>query len=78
MQDLNCPTDNQSRLCPVCQQSDEVVDIIYGIPEVESIQLVEEGKIRLGGCTISKVNPVLYCKRDDHEFHYNIIKQNDC
>ena len=63
--------------CPKCNNNDEVVRILYGMPTEFARQEAKAGKIHLGGCCVDifiEANgiqvgpPKWYCKRHDLEF----------
>jgi len=58
------------RLCPVCK-SKRIASILYGYPAFteELIKKMDEGKITLGGCCVSPVNPTWQCADCGAEFH---------
>jgi hypothetical protein len=41
---------------------------MYGYPAGDVNQLIEEGKIVLGGCTISNISPEYHCNNCGHEW----------
>lgn len=55
------------RKCPKCGSS-KVIKILYGMPTYESFQLAEEGKIKLGGCCITGLDPEYFCKDCENEW----------
>ncbi len=62
--------------CPRCK-SEDVVEIIYGMPTEELLKEIEKkGNYWLGGCCISPDNPDYHCKNCDYEWenseHENI------
>jgi hypothetical protein len=54
--------------CPICQQSDNVVPILYGLVELgeDGIAAVERAEFVLGGCCLRRENR--FCKRCKHRF----------
>ena len=60
--------DKNDKTCPICNKSDKVIPIIYGLPSPELVKDAEKGKVWLGGCQISFCMPHWYCKRDKKEF----------
>lgn len=52
--------------CPYCNQTDEVIPILYGFPTHAAFLKADRGEVYLGGCEISPY--AFYCKRDDREF----------
>lgn len=51
--------------CPFC--GGKTVNIVYGEPDEETMQLAEEEKVVLGGCCITEEDPAwacLSCKAD--------------
>ena len=57
-----------SKKCPTCGKTDEVVRIMYGLPTAEGWEEAKAGKYHLGGCCVSDDSPKWYCKRCDKEF----------
>lgn len=59
--------------CPKC--GNEIVDIIYGLPDSETIEKVEKKKAKLGGCEIvlDMEQPVYYCYQCDEEYFEDLI-----
>lgn len=55
------------RKCPSCQ-SEDVVRIIYGLPNEEAIREAMEGLIALGGCLVDDDNPKWKCKACEQEW----------
>lgn len=51
--------------CPACGSRD-VAEILYGEPTREAIELVEEGKIVLGGCVHRDES--WHCHACEHEW----------
>lgn len=52
--------ENQSKvICPKCQTNEFSIPVIYGKPGKEMIRLAEEGKVKLMGCCLSTIMPVL-------------------
>jgi hypothetical protein len=49
-------------LCPFCDYDDQVVPIVYGLPEPELIEQSQRGEIALGGCSIGPDLHNWYCK----------------
>ena len=58
----------ETKKCPVCKSSKDVIPIVYGKPGTELIQKAERGECRLGGCVIDKDSPRNYCKKDSIPF----------
>jgi hypothetical protein len=54
--------------CPICNKSDQVIPVIYGLPTEKLFKLAKEGVYALGGCVLRESNPTWYCKRD--KFHF--------
>ena len=54
--------------CPNCSSAEFVVPIRYGMPGVEMMQKHHEGKIKLGGCSITEDAPKWYCKECERDF----------
>ena len=53
--------------CPRCG-SLSVIKIIYGMPTHDAFLMAEEGKIKLGGCCITDLDPEYYCKDCENEW----------
>jgi hypothetical protein len=60
--------DLMNRICPICKQSDQVIDIVYGLPTKEAFEEADEGSLYLGGCIEFGNDPKYYCKRDHFKF----------
>jgi len=54
--------------CPKCKSSDDVIEIMYGLPTPEAFKEAEEGKIMLGGCVIESGAPDWFCGSCKHEW----------
>jgi hypothetical protein len=54
-------------LCPHCK-SDDVIEIVYGLPAEVTVESALRGEIHLGGCVIEEDSPNLYCKSCDHNW----------
>ena len=55
-------------VCPICEQSDEVIPISNGEPTSKIMKKANKGEVKLGGCVIMKGGPNYYCKRDETSF----------
>ena len=54
--------------CPECSSKD-VIPIMYGMPDPEMQKKYDEGKIKLGGCSIDLDNmPDRYCNECEHKW----------
>ena len=53
--------------CPKCG-SLNTIKILYGMPTHEAFLLSEEGKIKLGGCCITDLDPEYFCKDCENEW----------
>jgi hypothetical protein len=53
-----------SRICGICNKSDKVIPIVYGIP----IGKLDHENYYYAGCEITYCNPDWYCKRDKNKF----------
>jgi hypothetical protein len=49
------------RLCPRCGREDSV-PLIWGLPDVEAMQLAERGLVALGGCMVPGDSPAFSCR----------------
>ena len=54
--------------CPKGGNSDNIIDILYGMPGYEAYQDSLEGKIWIGGCCVGNSSPKHYCKIHEIEF----------
>ena len=61
--------EEQEVKCPKCK-STEIAEIRYGLPNFtdELKRLIDEGKVRLGGCEIWEDNPTHFCNDCRNEF----------
>ena len=57
-----------SKKCPNCSSAKSVVPIRYGMPGVEMQQKHYEGKIKLGGCSVTEDAPNWHCKECERDF----------
>ena len=53
--------------CPKCD-SQNIVKIFYGMPNLEAFLQAQEGKIHLGGCCITDSDPEYHCDDCAHEW----------
>ena len=54
-------------VCPMCRKT-EGVDIVYGLPSPELMELVAQGLVALGGCVVDDREPDRRCMACDHEW----------
>jgi len=54
-------------ICPACKQKTGV-DILYGMPTPEAIELAENNLLVLGGCCIDLDGPERRCTSCGHEW----------
>ena len=54
--------------CPNCSSAEFVVSIRYGMPGVEMQQKHYEGKIKLGGCSVTEDDPHWHCKKCEYDY----------
>lgn len=54
-------------LCPNCQ-SEKIIPIHYGLPNLKGLEQAGKGEIKLGGCCVSPKNPNWHCKNCGKEF----------
>lgn len=52
--------------CPEC--GDTMVPVIYGMPDPEIVELIQQGKIRSMGCTVTPDGPKWACNTCDPPF----------
>jgi hypothetical protein len=53
--------------CPSCD-TDNVVPIVYGYPDPETMESSERGELSLGGCCVTENDPEWHCKKCEHEW----------
>lgn len=53
--------------CPQCLEA-EGVEIAYGMPSNETLELLDRGLIVLGGCVIREGGPKYQCLWCDHQW----------
>ncbi|MBP7932550.1 MAG: hypothetical protein KBH21_05980 [Acetoanaerobium sp.] len=56
------------RKCPECN-SRNVIKILYGEPTGEALFMEAQGKIKLGGCLITDIDPEYYCNDCANEWN---------
>lgn len=56
------------RKCPKCG-SRNVIKILYGEPTGEALFMEAQGKIKLGGCLITDIDPEYYCNNFENEWN---------
>ena len=54
--------------CPSCG-SRNVIKILYGEPTGEALFMEAQGKIKLGGCLITDIDPEYYCNDCENEWN---------
>ena len=54
--------------CPRCGSADQVIPIVYGLPNERGFDAARRGEIRLGGCLVSEDSPAWWCRGCDREF----------
>jgi len=54
--------------CPKCMKSDQVVKIIYGLPDWELYQNANLEEIQIGGCFVHPDNPKYECHSAKRNF----------
>jgi len=57
----------RKRMCPSCR-SEQVIPIVYGLPDVGLARQAEEGLVALGGCCVDDDNPRWKCKACENEW----------
>lgn len=53
--------------CPKCG-SQNVIEIMYGLPSAEAGESAARGEIKLGGCCRTNHDPSHYCKNCNYRF----------
>ena len=53
--------------CPSCN-SKNVVPIVFGYPDPETMEARERGDVALGGCCVTEDDPDWHCKDCEHEW----------
>lgn len=54
----------ENNICPICNKSDKVVPIIYGLP----VTRLDKKRNYYAGCIVSDCDPTWYCKRNEYKF----------
>ena len=67
---LDCPNNKyiEGKICPKCHKSDQIIPIIYGLPDPTSLKGEVGVDYSLGGCITTGCDPDWFCKRDWTEF----------
>ncbi|CAM4114173.1 MULTISPECIES: hypothetical protein [Flavobacterium] len=77
-----CPySKTQNTICPICKKDDKVISITYGfvasvkfrdkdgeITDKNGKPILEERKVKYGGCVVTDCHPNWFCTRDEMEF----------
>lgn len=58
----------ETKVCPVCKESNQVIRIIYGEPSESTMDEAKRGEVKLGGCCVSVGCNRYHCKRCNHDF----------
>ena len=56
------PCKESVKLCPE-NHSDNLIPIVYGLPEKKLIKASKKGKVMLGGCVITDCSPKWFCTK---------------
>ena len=59
-------------LCPKCK-SENVVPILYGLPDSEGFEMAERGEVQLGGCIVYKGMPEYACKECGRKWSFSSL-----
>lgn len=65
------------KVCPSCG-SRNVIKILYGYPTGEALFMEAQGKIKLGGCLITDINPEYYCNNCENEWNKKEVIDKVC
>jgi hypothetical protein len=58
---------DEGKVCVQCG-SQEVIPIVYGLPDAELLEQAEAGEVSLGGCVVEEDSPVWHCSDCGHEW----------
>jgi hypothetical protein len=58
----------EGKICPKCHKSDQIIPIIYGLPDPTSLKGEVGVDYALGGCITTDCDADWFCKRDWTEF----------
>lgn len=64
--------------CPNCGK--KLVDIVYGVPSLETFQKADRKEIKLGGCVVSPCNTYYHCYDCNIDFSKDLkesVKSDD-
>lgn len=56
--------------CPNC--NDNLVEIIYGMPQMEYINKAKKKEVYLGGCEIVIPHPIYHCYKCNRNYYKNL------
>ncbi len=59
---------SRRKTCPSCKKTDEIVQILYGMPTQEAFEAGERGVLHIGGCIVEPEQPTHHCIRCDVSF----------
>ena len=67
---FDCPMNKyiEGRICPKCHKSDQIIPMIYGLPDPTSLKGEAGVDYSLGGCITTGCDADWFCKRDWTEF----------
>ena len=77
-----CPyTKSENKKCPICKKEDKVISISYGLIAAVKFKdkdgnatdgngkhILQEMKVKHGGCVVTECDPNWFCTRDEKEF----------
>ena len=61
----------EEKICPNC--GGKLVDILYGMPSVKSLEEADQQKIYIGGCEYSDDNPVYHCFKCNRDYYEDLV-----
>ncbi len=62
---------NKNPKCPNC--GNILVEIVYGMPDVDCFKKSEKKEIYLGGCIISDNDPIYHCNKCNRNYYDNLV-----
>lgn len=62
-------------ICPQCG-FDKISNLLYGIREIDEVlQIIDDKRALIGGCSILKTSPIWFCTSCETEFIWKKINQ---
>lgn len=68
MAHVNEQSQFKPKKCPICEKTDQVIPIMYGLPTEKGFENARSGRVAIGGCLVGGNDPKWFCKRDKEAF----------